>query len=111
MNSADASAAGKDEDMNRYQPDPIDTSDVALPDYLVELTERLAENVHETWARGRMEEGWVYGPVRDDARRTTPCLVPYRELSEEEREFYRRTALETIRQILKLGYTIEPKEV
>lgn len=104
-------AAGKEEDMNRYQPNPIDTSDVALPDYLAELTEKLAENVHETWARGRMEEGWVYGPVRDDVLRTTPCLVPYRELSEEERNYDRRTAMETIRQILKLGYTIEPKEV
>ena len=96
--------------MTNYEPKPMDTGDVELPAELAELTEKLAENVHENWARGRLDEGWVYGPVRDDARRTTPCLVAYADLPEEEREYDRRTALETIRQILKLGYTIRPKE-
>lgn len=92
--------------MNGYQPRPIDTSTAELPEELLELTEKLAENVHENWAKARLEEGWVYGPVRDDGRKTTPCLVPYADLPEEEREYDRRTALETIRQILKLGYVI-----
>lgn len=97
--------------MKQYQPNPVDTSDVTLPDGLEELVEQLAQNVHENWAKSRLEEGWVYGPVRDDARRTTPCLVPYGELSEEERDYDRRTALETVRQILKLGYAIRREEV
>lgn len=96
--------------MRQYEPKPLDTGGVDLPEDLLELTEKLAENVHENWAMGRLEEGWVYGPVRDDARKTTPCLVPYEDLPEEEREYDRRTALETIRQILKLGYTIQPRE-
>lgn len=89
-----------------YVPHPIDTSDVRLPEQLEELTERLAENVHENWARGRVEDGWVYGPVRDDQKKMTPCLVPYSQLPERERDFDRHTALETVRLILKLGYTI-----
>lgn len=96
--------------MKQYQPAPLDTSGIDLPEGLLELTEKLAENVHENWSKGRLEEGWVYGPVRDDARKTTPCLVPYADLPEEEREYDRRTALETVRQILKLGYTIRPRE-
>lgn len=96
--------------MSGYQPKPIDTDDIILPKDLLELTEKLAENVHENWAKARLEDGWVYGEVRDDARKTTPCLVPYADLPEEEREYDRRTALETIRQILKLGYTIQPRE-
>jgi hypothetical protein len=36
--------------------------------------------------------------------------VPYEELPEEEREYDRRTAMETVRQILKLGYTIRLRE-
>lgn len=96
--------------MNEYQPQPIDTNGIVLPEALLELTEKLAENVHENWAKGRLQDGWVYGAVRDDIRKTTPCLVPYADLPEEEREYDRRTALETIRQILKLGYTIQPSK-
>ena len=51
----------------QYLPSPVDTGDVQLPDYLECLTEKMARNVHEVWAEGRMKEGWRYGPVRDDA--------------------------------------------
>ena len=90
-----------------YQPNPIDTSDVFLSPGLLTLTEKIAEQVHETWARGRLESGWIYGACRDDARKTTPCLVPYSELSEEEKNYDRETALGTLRLIYKLGYTVE----
>lgn len=59
-----------------YKPEPIDTSDVVLSEELTELKEQLAKNVHEVWAEGRINDGWVYGEVRDDAKKTTPCLVP-----------------------------------
>ena len=37
-------------------------------------------------------------------------MVPYEDLPEEEKEYDRRTALETIRLILKLGYKILPPD-
>lgn len=89
-----------------YQPNPIDTSDVVLSPELLELTEKIAEQVHEVWSLGRINTGWTYGEHRDDAARTTPCLVPYDQLSEEEKSFDRETALSTLRFIVKLGYTI-----
>jgi hypothetical protein len=46
--------------------------------------EIIAKNVHENWAQQRMSEGWTYGEIRDDEKKTTPCLVPYEELSEVE---------------------------
>lgn len=92
-----------------YYPKPMDTSHVSLPEDLLELTEQIAENVHETWAKARMEEGWVYGPVRDDREKTTPCLVPYCELPEIEKEYDRSTALQTLKLITALGYRIEKK--
>ena len=104
------SAGERENFMNDYRPNPMDTSDVTLSEELLAITEKLAENVHENWAKARMEQGWTYGPVRDEASRTTPCLVPYGDLTEEEKEYDRRTALETVRQILKLGYNIQPKE-
>ena len=89
-----------------YTPEPIDTSKITLPEELLELTEKIAENVHENWAKGRLEEGWSYGEKRDDAQKKTPCLVPYAELSENEKEYDRRTALETLKLIVALGYKI-----
>jgi hypothetical protein len=91
-----------------YQPVPIPTADIALPDPLLELTERLAENSHNVWAKLRLADGWTYGSRRDDAARTHPCLIPYADLPESEKEYDRGTAMETLKAILVLGYRIIP---
>jgi hypothetical protein len=89
-----------------YIPSPINTKDVQLSDELLKLTEFLASNSHDTWAMQRLSEGWVYGNYRDDIRKTHPCLIPYEGLPDSEKEYDRRTALETLRVIIKLGYKI-----
>ncbi len=93
-------------DCDMYTPKPVDTSGVKLPCELAQLTEKIAENVHENWAKGRISDGWTYGDKRDDANKTTPCLVPYQELSEAEKEYDRNTAIETLKLIVALGYKI-----
>lgn len=90
-----------------YQPKPLDTSAVALPEELVALTEYLAENAHDLWAAQRMADGWQYGPQRDDARKLHPCLVPYSDLPDAEKQYDRSAAMETLKAILLLGYRIE----
>ena len=92
---------------NTYTPKPIDVSDVNLPEDLAPLGELLARNTHDTWAAGRIAEGWRYGPRRDDALKTHPDIIPYEELPEEEKEYDRRTSLSTIKLIYKLGYEIK----
>ena len=87
----------------KYQPQPLDTSRLKLTDDVLRLTELLAENNHEVWARDRIAQGWTYGPKRDDDRKEHPCLVPYRDLPESEKVFDRNTALETIKTILSFG--------
>ena len=89
-----------------YKPNPIDTSRIKLPGELLELTEKIAENVHENWSAGRIADGWTYGETRDDDKKTTPCLVPYSELSDSEKEYDRVTALQTLKLIVALGYKI-----
>lgn len=91
---------------NIYLPHPIDTKKVVLPKELEALAEDIAKNVHEVWSAGRMKDGWTYGEERNDAKRQHPCLVPYEELSEEEKEYDRNTSVETIKLILKLGFKI-----
>ena len=90
-----------------YIPKPIDTSNIDLPQDLLELTEQIAMNVHENWSAGRMAEGWTYGENRNDEKKITPCLVPYSQLPEEEKEYDRNTAFETLKMIVALGYKIE----
>ena len=94
--------------MKQYVPAPIDTTRVTLPPELLALTECLAASTHDHWSIERLKQGWTYGPRRDDAAKTHPCLVPYDELPESEKLFDRTTALETLKAILALGYRIEP---
>ena len=89
-----------------WVPQPIDTSDVSLPEQLLSLVEALAQNAHDIWGQQRIREGWRYGPDRDDEKRTNPLLVPYAELPEEEKEVDRQLAIGTIKVILKLGHVI-----
>lgn len=93
-----------------YIPAPMDLSSVDLPESLIQLSERIAENVHEVWAKARMDEGWTYGEKRDDIHKKHPCLVPYDELPEEEKEYDRNTAMNTIKMVKKLGFRIEREE-
>lgn len=89
-----------------YNPQPIDTSEVNLSEELLALTEKIAKNVHDVWAQGRVSEGWTFGEVKDAEKKTTPLLVPYEDLPESEKEYDRNTALETLKLIVKLGYKI-----
>ena len=94
---------------NNYTPTPVDTSNVQLPEELMALAEAISKNVHEVWAQNRMNEGWTYGPVRDDQKRQTPCLVPYEELSEEEKAYDLNTAFGTLKFIISQGFEITKK--
>lgn len=89
-----------------YQPKPVDTSQIPLPAELEPLVERLAENVHEQWAALRIAQGWKYGPERDDSQKLHPCLVPYDDLPDSEKDYDRQSVRETVRVICQLGYRI-----
>ncbi len=89
-----------------YKPTPMETEDVQLADNLTVLVEAMAKNVHEVWAQTRIEQGWTYGEERNDALKQHPCLIPYEELPESEKEYDRNTAVSTLKLITKLGFTI-----
>lgn len=94
--------------MPQYTPQPIDTTQVQLSPEIRELTEKLAENAHDHWATLRMQQGWTFGEQRDDAQKKHPCLIPYADLPDSEKQHDRNTAMETLKAILALGYRIEP---
>lgn len=87
-------------------PQPMDTSDIQLPEELNVLIEKMSKNVHEVWAKNRIEQGWTYGETRNDALKQHPCLVPYEELPEVEKMYDRDTVIGTLELIYKLGFKI-----
>jgi adenylate cyclase len=88
-----------------YRPQPIDTSAIDLS-ALEPLMEALARNAHEVWARQRMQDGWSWGPARDDARKQHPSLVPFEELPDSEKAYDSAMVTETLKTVLALGYKI-----
>lgn len=86
---------------------PIGKSRAPLPPHLQPLIEMLAKSVHNEWMAGRTADGWTFGPRRDDDKKEHPGMVPYENLEEKEKDYDRRSAIETIRTILSLGYRID----
>ena len=89
-----------------YDPQPIDTSEIVLTDDLLALTDQLARNTHDVWAKQRKADGWKWGTKRDDIAKENPSLVPYGQLPESEKKYDRNTALEALKVIQILGYRI-----
>jgi hypothetical protein len=90
-----------------YAPKPIDTRHIKLTAEQQQLIENLALNVHDVWGQKRLEDGWVYGPNRDDGKKMHPGLVPYAELSEGEKDYDRVMVEQVVRAAIALGYRIE----
>lgn len=93
-----------------YEPSPIDLDDVELSDDLTELREAIAENAHEIWAKNRSDQGWSYGPERNDQKKETPDMIPYCNLPESEKLYDREMAMQTLKLVKKLGFEIVKKE-
>jgi hypothetical protein len=85
----------------------MDTSAVSLPAELLALSEILAKNTHEVWARQRLAEGWRYGEQRNEQNKEHPCLVPYEELPDSEKQYDRNTTMESLKLLVALGCKIE----
>lgn len=90
-----------------YVPKPENTEDIYLSPELARLAEKLAANAHDVWSKKRIEDGWIYGPKRDDENKMHPCLVPYEMLPEKEKDYDRKLCEENLKLILKYGFKIK----
>lgn len=93
----------------KYNPTPLGGGRIPLNADLKELAELLARNTHDIWAKERLRQKWKLGPKRDDKKKEHPGLVPFDELTENEKEVDRQVARQTIKAILALGYRIIKK--
>ena len=42
-------------------------------------------HTHDSWMKEKVESGWVYGPQKDENKKTHPCIVPYEDLPIEQK--------------------------
>lgn len=40
---------------------------------------------HDNWLKVKTEDGWKYGPVKDEMKKEHPCFVPYEALPPEQK--------------------------
>ncbi|CAI5734479.1 unnamed protein product [Hyaloperonospora brassicae] len=92
----------------KYTPQPLDTRHIRLPHSINLLTELLSQHAHEVWSVGRIEQGWRWGPQRDNDLKLHPDLVPYEALTEQDKQYDRDTSMSALKVITALGYVLEP---
>lgn len=69
----------------KYIPQPIDTTNVVLPEELEQLVEEMAKNVHEVWAETRLKQGWKYGEQRNDELKDIHALCRMKNFLKRKR--------------------------
>lgn len=95
-------------DEEAWAPGADQSASFELPQLISPLIESLAEEVHNRWAARRLDEGWRFGPERNDRLKTTPNLVAYAELPEVEKAYDRATASTTLKALYASGYKVVP---
>ena len=90
-----------------YEPKSLDLTRVQIPADLINLVEQLAEITHDNWLKQRLADGWRHGQSRNDLLKEHPCIVPYDDLPESEKEYDRKISLGVIQAMLALGYRVE----
>ncbi|XP_029031557.1 ryanodine receptor 2 isoform X4 [Betta splendens] len=95
-----------DTDMH-FDPQPVDTSNVSVPEKLEFVVNKYAEHTHEKWSLDKFVNGWVHGDQLCENTKVHPLLKPYRALAEKEKEVYRWAIKETIKSMLAFGWSIE----
>ena len=64
-----------EQQIEHYMPRPLETSSVKSTPASEALVSLMARQMHERWAKGKVDDGWVYAPDRFHVRtqqRTTP---------------------------------------
>ncbi|XP_073784038.1 ryanodine receptor 3-like isoform X2 [Danio rerio] len=90
-----------------FEPRPINTSNICLPEKLEHIANKYAEHSHEKWAAEKVLLGWKHGENIDEKAKTHPMLRPYKSLTEKEKEVYRWTVRESLKSMLAMGWSLD----
>ncbi|XP_074541840.1 ryanodine receptor 3 isoform X7 [Halichoeres trimaculatus] len=90
-----------------FDPKPINTANISLPEKLEYIANKYAEHSHDKWSSEKMSAGWKHGDAVDEQAKSHPLLKPYKALSEKERETYRWPVKESLKSMLAMNWNIE----
>ncbi|XP_029705799.1 ryanodine receptor 3 isoform X16 [Takifugu rubripes] len=90
-----------------FDPKPINTANISLPEKLEYITNKYAEHSHDKWSSEKVSAGWKHGESLDEHTKSHPLLKPYKALTEKERETYRWPVRESLKSMLAMGWNIE----
>ncbi|XP_075469375.1 ryanodine receptor 3 isoform X3 [Ascaphus truei] len=90
-----------------FDPKPVNTANLTLPEKLEYIVNKDAEQSHDKWAYDKIHSGWKYGISLDDNMKSHPLLRPFKTLSEKEKEIYRWPVRESVKTMLAMGWSVE----
>ncbi|XP_049611963.1 ryanodine receptor 3 isoform X1 [Syngnathus scovelli] len=90
-----------------FDPKPINTANISLPEKLEYIANKYAEHSHDKWSSEKVSAGWKHGDSMDEHAKKHPLLKPYKSLSEKEKETYRWPARESLKSMLAMDWNIE----
>uniref|UniRef100_A0A8C9YIY5 Ryanodine receptor 3 n=1 Tax=Sander lucioperca TaxID=283035 RepID=A0A8C9YIY5_SANLU len=90
-----------------FDPKPISTANIALPEKLEHFANKYAEHSHEKWSAEKVLLGWKYGDCVDEKAKIHPQLRIYKALTEKEKEIYRWPIRESMKSMLAMGWSID----
>ena len=94
-------------DTAKYTPNPVNLNNVQLANDIVNLIQKFAEHYHDAYCQRKMENGWSYGDVLDQDRKTDPKLKPFHMLNPFDQEHYKQEITNQIKTILALNWRLE----
>ncbi|TGZ67043.1 hypothetical protein CRM22_004998 [Opisthorchis felineus] len=93
-----------------FIPQPIETSQVHLPNAMKGLIDRFAQHCHDSWALELIEQGYTFGPVVDEIKRTHPNLCSFANLQEHEQARYIQPVTDTLKAMFALGWSVDAED-
>lgn len=90
-----------------FDPRPVETLNVIIPEKLDSFINKFAEYAHEKWAFDKIQNNWSYGENIDEELKTHPMLRPYKTFSEKDKEIYRWPIKESLKAMIAWEWTVE----
>ncbi len=77
-----------------------------LVSFAPDQVERLARMEHDRWMQEKMASGWTYGPERNNALKIHDKLVPYDQLSEQDKDMDRDPVRKIPEMLANVGWGV-----
>ncbi|XP_037397585.1 ryanodine receptor 3-like isoform X3 [Pygocentrus nattereri] len=90
-----------------FDPRPISTTNISLPEKLEYISNKYAEHSHDKWSAEKVVLGWKYGDTIDEKAKTHPMLRSYKSLTEKEKDVYRFPVKESLKSMIAMGWNID----